>query len=136
MTNVFKRSLDSFRAAPLGFALVAAGSGIPFGYEAFMSAVTDNGANVVDALVMTPPASLWVAMGGLLISRQLKLKHRLEASVERVGYTDRAFATSTDEWCCRQTARVVCKNADALSEYAELCESKSETARLKWLPHI
>jgi len=136
MPNMFRRSVDTIRSAPLGVSYILESVSAPFAYGVAHSAISNEAFNYIDPLLLAPSSCITVVMGALLIRRQLRLKHRLEDNIEKRGFSVREFALTTDEWCGRQTAQVVCRNADVLPEYKQLCKERSETARLKWLPNI
>ncbi len=130
MANVIKRSVDALRTAPFGFSLI----GLTI-LNGPVLALTENGAEALDLLVI-PLDGASVAIGGIFVVRQYRLRRRLEDSIERNGYDDRLFDPTTKEWCNRQTARVVCGNSGDLAQYEALCEQKRATNELPRMPHV
>lgn len=126
--SLIKRATDNLRTAPYALGM----TGFELGVTAFVMA---EGSRLSDVLAI-PTGAFGVVLGGLVAAKQFRLRHRLENSIERVGYSDRVMDPTTKTWCNRQTARVVCANAGYLDEYVALCERRSETAALNWLPHI
>ena len=129
-----RHPVKSMRTAPLGTGFL----GI-FGFEIILNASelrTDNTAIMAIGALATAVEVTGLGLGGALIRRQISLKQRLEDSIERHGYEERIFAQTTDEWCTRQTARVVAEDNGVLDQYKELCEQRTSTAQLAFLPHI
>lgn len=127
--NIVSRVFDIVRSAPLGLGLLAISAALPV-YE------LAHGDPVGAAALAVSFSPIGIRAGGALAGRQIALKSRLERSIDRLGYRERIMATTTDQWCDRQTARVVCGASGHLQAYQELCERNSETAELTWLPHI
>lgn len=138
MDGMHTPPLKEFRTAPFGYSLIAFGVGNGALFLALtstnqeadptLSAITV-GASVVGILAN-------IVFGKRLVKRQQSLYTRLENSVAQNGYDERVFAVTTNEWCNRQTARVVCEAAGVLPEYEQLCEARKATAELTYLPHL
>ena len=76
-------------------------------------------------------ASLLGSLGAIgLTKKQFKLRKRLENSVSKHGYDDKAFETTIPEWCDRQTARLVAKNHGSLDNYIALCDTNKDRMSL------
>jgi hypothetical protein len=68
--------------------------------------------------------------------RQLNLRDQLEKNIASHDYQDRFFASTTEEWCNRQTATVICQKNGVLDKYQQLCEELQDSAKFTWVPHI
>jgi hypothetical protein len=134
-SELVRHPLETTRLAPYGTGLASllGSMAIITGSKAF-DAPTPFTQALLTGLAIG--SSVAAPMEGVLIERQLHLRDRLEHNIETHGYSDRLMAPTTDEWCARQTARVVSENHGMLEQYKALCEQRSETARLLWLPHI
>lgn len=114
---------EFFRTAPLGETIILL-----------------NLATLVMDLIANDPTYYYkfagAALGALLTLRQFALRHRLEKSVQEYGYTDRAFGTTTHEWCARQTALVVADNCGNRAEYLQLCLRNREEMELPFVPNF
>lgn len=134
--SFLRHPIETVRTAPFGSALM--GIQIP--------AIAYNVRNALESYspesTATSLAAASLCIGALvvarcnLVERQLNLKERLKGSIEREGFNDRILAPTTDEWCNRQAARVACEKFDMLAEYVELCDSRADTAKLTFIPHI
>jgi hypothetical protein len=130
MSNLLKKSIDTFRTAPVGTGRVILGtSGLAVEAE-----LLAHNPNIYEALP-APLILASIAIGGLKAASKNRLRDRLEASIERQGYNDRVFAKTLGTWCSRQTARVVCKEYGYLEDYEKLCE-QADDLDYKWIPHI
>lgn len=127
--NILKKTSDTLRSAPLGFSLVAMNLVNP------VIIAAEFHVDASDAVTI-PVSAVGLFFSGALVARQLVLGNKLEATAERRGFSERVMSETTDEWCNRQTARVVCENNGALDQYIELCDSRRESAQLKFIPHI
>lgn len=133
-----KLPLQDFRVAPLGYGLVAYGIGTMALTTGLVRANQQADPMLSSLTVEIAAAGLAFStlFGAKLIKNQQALYQRLEASIERTGYNDRIFALTTDEWCSRQTARIVCEAAGVLPQYEQLCDERQETAAYTYVPHI
>ncbi len=77
-----------------------------------------------------------------LSSDQYLLKRRLATILDDRGYSDALLKPTTEEWCSRQSTRVLLEERDAangtshLADYTRLCEESAPSSSLSWLPHI
>jgi hypothetical protein len=133
--EAFMHPIETIRTAPYGSAAVIfqsfMGSAAIYEFDHFDSPFAK-----AAALGMIAISALGGTMGAKLVGEQLELKERLEGIMDRRGYNDRIMAERTDEWCDRQTARVVCEKYDVLDQYEQLCEERKESAKFSWVPHI
>lgn len=130
--------LKEFRIAPLGHSLIAYGVGCS-ALSIGLVCINQEANPTINAITVGVAAASIVGnvvFGSRLIKRQQSLYRRLEASLAQDGYNERIFAVTTDEWCNRQTARIVCEAAGVLPEYEELCEARRDTAALTHIPHL
>ena len=127
--KLIRRAIEDFRTAPIGFSVMASGLLWPAYYA------VEGGPNITD-LASLPMTVMHVAMGSLAVSAQFRLRERLENFVERHGYSEEAFSTTTREWCARQTARIVCQKYGLLERYEELCDRQIDSQDFRRLPHI
>lgn len=127
--NHLLHPIETVRAAPLGSAFTAANLAVMAYFELpdHVPHYQKIGAGVITAL--------GVAIGSGLTAKQLDLMDNLEDSMKRVGYNERILAPTTEYWCDRQTARVVCDNRALLERYEALVEANAN-ATLTWLPHV
>lgn len=127
--NHLLHPIETVRAAPLGSAFSAANLAVMAYFELpeHVPPYQKIGAGVITAL--------GVAIGGGLAAKQLDLMDSLEDSMKRVGYNERILAPTTDYWCDRQTARIVCDRHAVLEPYEALVEANRD-ATLTWLPHV
>lgn len=126
---------ESFRTAPLGVSLTAAGVG-EMAIVASMVAESAPGRPLTEALGVLAIDAAGTLCGTWLARRQFKLRERLEDSLERRDYDNRIFEPTTQEWCNRQTARVVLEGTDAIDSYEALCATQADNTQLNWLPHF
>lgn len=127
--------VETLRTAPFGFF-----AGALFGvYESdVVSGLIEKPSllNVGLAAGMTAVTAFVEFRAVKAVSRQFRLRGRLENLVEQQGYEDRIFEPTTYYWCDRQTATVVCKNTDNIAEYRELCARKAATSEYAAIPHF
>lgn len=112
--TLFKKAIDFYKTAPVGETFVF--------YSLSMIPV-DLSLNA-PLLLVFPITGLISGVG--LTRRQFKLRERLESSIEKFGYQDRVMELTTEEWCNRQTARVVAQDNDKLDEYNNLRNTTGE----------
>lgn len=129
--------IREFRVAPLGYSFVGFGVANGLGILALECiSEPDPQKTITRAGLAIGLVAAYAFSGGRLVKRQHALHDRLESSIERHGYDERVFAVTTDEWCNRQTARVVCEAAGVLPQYEQLCNERQETATHAYVPHI
>ena len=128
MANIVRWAGDTLRTAPFGFSLAAINLVSP------VIGLVEDGPELSDLSAM-PVSAFGLAMCGILVARQFRLRHRLERFVRNDGFNEAAFQRTTGEWCNRQTARVVCRNSGHLEEYEALCEQNPH-AHLTRLPDL
>ena len=136
--NIVSKAVDVIRTAPYGYSLLGLDA-TAVGLEVAMLHEAGGVSHPMVALAagaITVSETVLGAYAGTYIADRFSLKRRLEQSIEGHGFDERAFGVTTTEWCDRQTASVVCRNAGVLPEYEALCDQKAETARLRWLPHF
>lgn len=68
--------------------------------------------------------------------KKIELRDRLEVILERDGFSERVMATTTQEYCTQQAARIACENTGYLEVYEGLCGQRSDTNKFTWLPHF
>lgn len=110
-------AFEAVRTSPLGFMNVSVGLGVG-----------------VQTLATTKPEFLYepinlywlgfsaanLVIGPKLIKQHLKLRNRLERSIERHGFDERAFKPTTKTWCLRQVAHVACKKFGLERDYEKV----------------
>jgi hypothetical protein len=126
---------ESFRTAPIGMSFATAGIG-EMVIAATAVAESAPGRPLAEALGVLAVDAAGTLCGAWMTRRQFRLRERLEDSLERRDYDNRIFEPTTQEWCNRQTARVVLEDTDAIDSYEALCETQADNAELKWLPHF
>lgn len=133
-----KLPLQEFRIAPFGYSVVGLGlgSGLSLLGLTCINHEVDSGLRALTAGMTVANMAVNTVLGRGLIKKQRSLHRRLETSVAQNGYDERIFATTTDEWCSRQTARLVCEAAGVLPQYEALCEERRQTAALTHIPHL
>lgn len=131
MSNILKKSIDAMRIAPAGIAL---GTVDTVGLAAEIKVLTD--ATEVYHAAPFPFIVAGIAVAGLKIAKQYRLKEHIELLIEEKEFDDRIMAVTTNTWCARQTARVVCKDHDLLPEYEAVCKETEAKAKFTWIPHI
>lgn len=136
--EVLKPLVQEVRKAPLGTAMVL--DSLAVGAASQLDNFISGGMELVASspTFLTSVSTMVIGLvGGLTMGyRQHVLARRLEHSIINHGFVDRAFLTTTPEWCARQTARVVCEEHGVLDKYKKLCDANKSTMQLPRLPHI
>jgi hypothetical protein len=130
MSELLKKSVETFRTAPVAVTRMAVSAGALL---ADMKVLAHNPEAYQAAPIPLILAS--IAIGGLKTVERSRRRAQLERSIEKNGFDERVFAVTTKAWCARQTARVVCRDTGHLAEYEALCESEDDALH-KWLPHV
>lgn len=134
VSEILAHPVESFRTAPIALLGVAASSGM----SALMIEVASDVQGSDEVLTLgTAGFTAALALRGIyLTSRSFKLRDRLENSLATNGFNDRIFATTTPDWCTRQTALVACEQFDKASDYQALCEQYEDQSKFTSIPQI
>jgi len=124
--------IETARTAPVGSSAV--GLNVIPGVFGVAEAIYRS--DTAELLLTLPAGAFGVAIGSLLIIRQLRLRRRIEESIDKNGFQPRVMGLTTDEWCARQTVRTALRETEYFNAYEQLCTERESTAQLKWLPHI
>ncbi|HVV66600.1 MAG TPA: hypothetical protein VHB72_00820 [Candidatus Saccharimonadales bacterium] len=124
--------METVRTAPLGSLALA--TGIGFDAEHLANLITNP--SVAEAATAAGIPIPFALSATYFITRQLKLRKRIEKNVAERGFDERFFERTTHEWCARQTARTTLKNTEFIEEYKALCERHKDSSELSWLPHL
>lgn len=135
--RALRHPIETFRTAPVQLSGLALEVGI-VGLLAYTIESTEGSplpTNTVEATAYAANIAMGI-VNGIYAGKNIALRNRLEASLERTRFNERAFSVTTETFCGRQAARIACENYDVLPEYEAVCDQNSSKAQLMWVPHI
>jgi hypothetical protein len=138
-SNSIKEVVDFVRTSPFGISVILLGVyGYDMNHPSYFYELV--GTDLLDKYIVKGLSLTLVSGGVFSVISQMKLRKRLERIISVKGYTDDVFKITLSEWCDRQTAMVVARNNDCLSEYVRLFELNKtlfpDLMSLKNLPHL
>ena len=134
MLRPLKHPIETFRSVPVQ----CTGMAISSGSVAIVVATSETHIAPPNAFELKGLALNigLLALQSVVAKGKLKLRDRLETTLDQYGFDERAMNLTTSTWCTRQTALVACENNGFSSEYKALCARNSDGASLTWVPHI